>query len=292
MTISMKMGKEDVVKNLGKFSLKSMLYEVSCYPSPGLVSPISNGAHKDMDHFTFLDSVAAIGAYLYKFAERGFNEEEPKEIFQQIRNIGLEAEKAMMDCTKGVNTYKGMIFLMGISLAATAKAIFNGEDFEQIPSIIASMTEGIVEKELASKVNVDNNSTYGERIYKKYGIPGVRGEVQCGLSIIFERTLSYYEEKEYLDEQERLVQTLVYIMSICDDTNILHRHDIDKLQYVKSMASGALELGGMETIEGRDAINDMDFKFSRDGISPGGSADLLAVTIFFSLVKKYMKRMS
>lgn len=283
------MQKGDVISTLGQLSLKSVLYEISCYPSPGLVSPISSGAHKDMDHFTFLDSIAALDPYIYKFAKCGYLNAMNKEIFNEIRSIGIEAEHAMLESTKGINTYKGMIFLMGISVAATAKAIFEKRPFEDISDIIADMTQGIVDRELNNRRNTeDKKITYGERIYEEYGIPGVRGEVESGLKTVFEKSLLYYDGMSYLGQQERLVQTLLYIMGQCDDTNILHRHSIEKLQYVKDLVRGTLELGGMGTVEGRDAINNLDFKFSKEGISPGGSADLLAITIYFSMIKKLM----
>lgn len=283
------MQKDDIINNLGQTSLKAMLYEISCYPSPGLVSPVSNGAHKDMDHFTFLDSIAALAPFMYKFAECGNSIMSPKGIFDKLRFIGLGAEDAMLETTKGINTYKGMIFLMGISVAATAKAVFEKKSFEDISHIIKDMTRGIVDRELSKRKNIaGKDATYGEKIYEKYNISGVRGEVEGGLSTVFKKSLPYYESIDYLDQQQRLVQTLLYIMSNCEDTNILHRHPIQKLQYVKDLATHALDLGGMETIEGRDAINNLDFKFSKEKISPGGSADLLAITIYFSMIKILM----
>ncbi|GAA3314249.1 hypothetical protein GCM10020331_006340 [Ectobacillus funiculus] len=70
-----------------------MLYEVACYPSPGLVSPISNGAHKDMDFLLFIDSTAVLSKYLSLFVQEGFTDNSYKDIFNNIRTIGIEAEK-------------------------------------------------------------------------------------------------------------------------------------------------------------------------------------------------------
>lgn len=281
----------NMIGKLGEFSLKAMLYEISSYPSPGLVSPVSSGAHKDMDYCTFLNSISALDPYMYKFAKAGYCDKSPKEIFKDIREIGKKAEEVMLESTKGINTHKGMIFLMGISLAASSKAIYEHRDFDYISTVIKQMTEGIVERELLHKPNTEGDKcTYGEKIFHKYGISGVRGEVEEGLPIIFEKSLRYYREKEYLTEKDRLVQTLVYIMCHCEDTNILHRRSMDKLTYVHELSKEAIELGGMETIEGRDAIENLDYKFSKEGISPGGSADLLAVTVYFSLLKDFMEK--
>lgn len=37
-----------------------MLYEVAATPKPGLVDRANNGAHNDMDFFTFMSSAAAL----------------------------------------------------------------------------------------------------------------------------------------------------------------------------------------------------------------------------------------
>lgn len=279
----------NMIGKLGEFSLKAMLYEISSYPSPGLVSPVSSGAHRDMDYFTFLNSISSLDPYMYKFAKAGYCDKSPKEIFKDIREIGKDAEKVMLESTKGINTHKGMIFLMGISLAASSKAIYEHKEFDYISTVIKQMTEGIVQSELLNK-NASEKCTYGEKIFDKYGITGVRGEVEEGLPIIFEKSLKYYREKEYLTEKDRLVQTLVYIMCYCEDTNILHRRSMEKLTYVHEAASEAIELGGVETIEGRSEIENLDYKFSKEGISPGGSADLLAITVYFSLLKDFMEK--
>ncbi|MDR1049670.1 MAG: triphosphoribosyl-dephospho-CoA synthase, partial [Deltaproteobacteria bacterium] len=46
---------------LGGLATRAMIYEVSCFPAPGLVSPVSQGAHRDMSHHAFIDSACALG---------------------------------------------------------------------------------------------------------------------------------------------------------------------------------------------------------------------------------------
>ena len=54
---------------VSSFAIQAMLYEVTCYPSPGLVSPASSGAHKDMDFFTFVDSTSVLSRYFTLFVQ-------------------------------------------------------------------------------------------------------------------------------------------------------------------------------------------------------------------------------
>jgi len=105
-----------IISNL---AIQAMIYEGSCYPSPGLVSPISCGAHKDMNFYTFIDSASILSKYLPLFVQKGFSHKTYKEIFDGVRLIGIEAEKDMFAKTKGINTHKGMLFLIGIYCVAT-----------------------------------------------------------------------------------------------------------------------------------------------------------------------------
>ena len=73
-------------------------------------------------------------------------------------------------------------------------------------------------------------------------------------------------------------------MSTNEDTNILSRHDMPTLDYVKKYASEAIAAGGMLTQKGKEIVYKMYSDFIQRNISPGGSADLLAVTIMLDLL--------
>lgn len=271
---------------LVELAMKGIFYEVSSYPSPGLVSPVSQGSHRDMDFYTFIDSSLSLYRPLIRCVEVSKNKEckDNKEIFNYIRHIGKEAENTMLHRTKGVNTHKGMIFLMFIVLSAVTRALVQNKSFSEVQDIIREMTEGLVNKDF-KELNLKPKLTYGEKIYIEYGIDGVRGEVERGIPTVFEVGLIEYSNSLNLNYNDRVVQTLIAIMSSCDDTTILHRHPIQMLEYVKIQAINALNLGGMNTKEGKQAIIDMDKDFIEKRISPGGAADLVAITIFLYEVR-------
>ncbi|WP_373897492.1 triphosphoribosyl-dephospho-CoA synthase CitG [Haloimpatiens sp. FM7315] len=279
---------EDKVFVLGSFAIKSMLYEVSAFPKPGLVTPLSKGAHRDMDYFTFIDSTCALLKTMIKFSECGFQSKNEKEIFKEARNIGKVGDLDMVKSTKGVNTHRGMIFLMGVSLGAVAKTLYENKSFIEIEDTIKNMTKGLVDKDLYKgiKLKSEENLTYGEVLYKKYGITGIRGEVEKGIPIVFRHSLRCYEKNRDLNNNDRLIDTLINIMTVCEDTNIIHRHNLETLKYMQSKAKYIVELGGMRKEGGRKAIRDLNDEFIEKNISPGGSADILALTVFFSLVKE------
>lgn len=269
------------------YAIEAMLYEVSAYPSPGLVSSISRGAHVDMDHYTFIKSTSILSKYMVRFAEEGYSNRTPKEIFKAIRAIGIEAESEMFKGTEGVNTHKGMIFLLGISCAAVTKAINDKKSFGEIQGIIKQMTKGLVQAEL-SHMNEEKATSHGEKLFLQHKVEGIRGQVEKGIPLVFGYSLGVYKENKALKLNDRLIHTLLCIMMHCEDSNVLHRHSMDTLKNVQKKATQIIFLGGMTTESGRAAIETLNKEFIKDYISPGGSADLLAVTVFFNSVEEYM----
>lgn len=271
---------------IGEYAIQAMLYEVAAYPSPGLVSSISKGAHSDMDHYSFIKSTSILSKYMVLFAQEGYSSRTPKEIFKAIRYIGIEAEKEMFKGTKDINTHKGLIFLLGISCAAATKAIYENKDFGQIKDLIREMTRGLVQDELSS-INKENAISYGEKLFLKYKVQGIRGQVEQGIPLVFDYSIGVYKENRNLKINDRLIHTLISIMMYCEDSNVLHRHSMDTLIEVQNMAKHIISIGGMTTKIGKASIKSMDSEFIKRNISPGGSADLLAVTVFFNLVEEH-----
>ena len=286
---------KDYSINIASLAIQAMLYEVSCHPSPGLVSITSCGAHQDMDYFTFLESATALIKPLIYCAEVGFSPSTPKEIFDKIRQIGQAGEEQMFQKTGGVNTHKGMLFLLGVCCAAGGKVLYSGAGFSALQGMIKDMTAGLVERELSSRCGDFKQAdefalTHGERLYLKYQVEGIRGEVQRGLPTVFDFSLGFYQKNQRLSKNHRLVHTLVGIMQFCEDANILHRHSPETLREVQARAQKIMSLGGVKTLAGLKAIEVMDEDFSQRKISPGGSADLLGTTVFLDLLEEYMAK--
>ncbi len=286
------MGNKYIISNeaftIASYAIEAMLCEVASYPSPGLVSSISKGAHRDMDHYSFIKSTSILSKYMVLFAQEGNSNSTPKEIFTAIRQIGIEAESEMFKGTEGVNTHKGLIFLLGISCAAVAKALHDKKKFEDIQDIIKQMTKGLVVDELCY-MNKDKVKSYGENLFIKYKVEGIRGQVERGIPLVFDYSLKVYNENSALKLNDRLIHTLISIMQFCEDSNVLHRHSMDTLCQVRKKAKDIITLGGMTTEIGKAAIEDLDLEFIKRNISPGGSADVLAVTVFFNFVEEYFK---
>ncbi len=277
------------VQRIGEIALEAMLMEAACTPAPGLVDRFNSGAHRDMDFFTFIQSSSAVSSAMYRCALAGWRHEgELPELLPLLRRIGIDAEESMLNATRGVNTQKGLIFLLGIIAAATAAVLHRQSKFtgpETILQAAAEICRGIVDRELGGLQHrkTGRKLTAGERFYLEHGITGIRGEIETGLSIVTKMGLPRLRQAldSGLPLNDALVHALVGLMTEAQDTTILNRHDLATLAEVQATACSIMEDGGMMTRIGRARIHELDELYSKHkNISPGGSADLLAVTYF------------
>lgn len=281
------------LENIGALAVESMLYEVSATPKPGLVDRNNNGAHHDMNFFTFMSSAAALRNTFDNFAMAGYDFSRTNTtangLLKNLMPIGVIAEKQMFAMTKNVNTHKGMIFSLGV-LAGAAGFLWGKEskiNADSLSDTAKEICKGICDSAYGSltermKKNPEYKLTKGEAMYLQYGVKGVRGEAEDGFPSVLNIALSEYKrlrQKGY-DVNDTLVGTLIALLSQAGDTNILGRHNMETLLKVKKMAKQVLDFGSVETKEGKESIELLDKMFIQDYISPGGSADLIAVTHF------------
>lgn len=280
------------IQNIGCLVLEAMLLEANCAPAPGLVDRFNSGAHNDMDIYTFIKSSVALSSYMHNFVYMGYMHKGALDtLLAFIRPLGIEAEAAMFKATKGVNTQKGLIFLMGILCAAAGYVYrkYNIIKSTLVFDAVKIMCQGLVAKELGN-LPYDRKLTSGERLYHQYGIRGIRGELEDGLPIIQDIALPAYKKAISLGatDDALLIYTLLSIMTATEDTTIINRHDQDTLIMVQKSAKKLLSNDDILQLDGFDAVKDLDRQFIEQWISPGGSADLLAATHFlYVLENKY-----
>lgn len=262
----------------------ALMSEVSATPKPGLVDRRDNGAHTDMCFDTFAVSTEAIVPFLVQMAETGFCWEDPCTggLFARIRRIGVRAEAAMFAATGGINTHKGMIFSMGIVTAAAGLYLRTHGRFcaEEILLLCRTMCYDTLEADFRN-IDCAHPKTHGEILFAKYGSRGIRGEVQDGFPSIRNVSLPALRaaRSRGLSDNEAYLDTLLALMSAVDDTNVLIRTSPAMLEYEKRAAARILAMGGASTEAGMDALRALNEDFIKKNLSPGGCADLLAVTI-------------
>ncbi len=282
-------------QEIGRFGVQSLLYEVAVTPKPGLVDRHSAGAHKDMDCFTFLASTAALAPYFTQFAQKGAEcaKEEPKALFRAIRPIGIAAERCMFAATTGVNTHKGAIFSLGLVCSAAGCLVANGTELtpENVAGYVGNMIAGICAEEYHG-IEAKQNLTKGEQIYLRYGLTGVRGEAEQGFPSVLRYSYPVLEDCLLCGRSinESMLQAYLQLAGNVDDTNVLGRHDMEVSTYVKAETQKILHVGGALEPENIALLEAMDDDFITKNISPGGCADLLALTmLLFSLANPTWK---
>jgi holo-ACP synthase/triphosphoribosyl-dephospho-CoA synthase len=285
-----------VVWDVGSWAVEAMLMEAACTPSPGLVDRDNAGAHRDMDFFTFLMSSSALAGSMFRCAAAGYRHQgQPQELMPVLRYIGKHGELQMLEATGGVNTQKGLLFLLGILAAAAAYTLHQSSivTANQILDTAAAMTRGIVARELTplKSGQASGKLTAGEKLYVKYGVTGIRGEVEAGIPSIRATGLPVLKAAlgQGLSLNDALVHTLMSLMTVVQDTTILNRHGMEGLLEVQTHAKSIMKNGGMFSDAGRAQIIALDHTFIEHNISPGGVADLLAATYFLYLVETKIK---
>lgn len=274
------------LQKVGQYLTQAILLEVSTHPKPGLVTRLSNGAHKDMSIFTFMMSSAVLSKAFNDLQDIGqAHRGTLAELFCKLRSYGVGAEAELLRVTKGVNTQRGILFAGGIVSAVSGYAMNMGLSRDALLPMIKEMAAGLVAKELK---NLDHAAmTAGEKLYYKYGITGIRGEVENGFPSVVNYGLPALEDAfdKGVTINDALVHALISLMTVVEDSNVIWRTDYDTLLEVQRIANNILSLGSVFTEKGRMAIAETERCFLQRRISPGGSADLLSVTITLYLLE-------
>jgi triphosphoribosyl-dephospho-CoA synthase len=255
-------------------AVQCLLVELETWPKPGLVSHIDTGSHSDMDADTFRRSAVAIRPYFQALAEAGA-EGRP---MGRLRTIGLEAEAAMFTATAGINTHRGAIFGLGLLCAAAGAAI--GERIDPAASLGTAVARLWGRDILDGPVLLHS---HGHKAYKHYGAGGARSEAAQGFPSIYEVGLPALRCGALLapgDAEAARAQTCFALIAVLQDTNLLHRGGLSGLAYAQSAAGRFLDDGGVGTPDWRQRAKIVHQSFVARRLSPGGSADLLAMSLF------------
>ena len=259
--------------------------EVVTTPKPGLVDRANNGSHRDMDIDTFRASIEALAPYWGECFTIGRETAAglPEETFRSLREAGKEAEKAMLAATAGVNTHKGAIFTLGAVCGAVGR-LWSPEapcrDPERIAAECAAMTRAAVAADWAAVAEVpEERLTAGQKLYRRHGLTGIRGEVSEGLPCVIETALPAYRWALAAGRSpnDAGAIALLYLIARGTDTNMAARGG---LPLAAEAAEKVRDLLRRDPLPETEEIAELDRWFILRNLSPGGCADLLAVTFF------------
>ncbi|MGX2974800.1 triphosphoribosyl-dephospho-CoA synthase CitG [Ursidibacter arcticus] len=276
-----------VAEQISELAYQALLEEAYLTPKPGLVDCANSGAHQDMDLQSFERSAEALKPFWRDFVLYGITTKlrDPLQIFAEIRPLGLKAEQAMLAATAGINTHKGAIFSFGLVCCAIGRLYATKQtiDMSSILAFVQEMTKGLSQE--LENYPVDLPITAGVRLYQTYGVTGARGEAEQGFPLVKQNLYHLQNtQPDSLIWKEKLLTVLLNLLSNNADTNVLHRGGIEGLHFVQQHAKRLLEEQDMEKRIAK--LIEFDTACIERNLSAGGSADLLALTIFFHLLMR------
>jgi len=234
---------------LAALAERALRLELDTPGKPGLVCPESCGAHRDMNYDTMRAGIRAIRPFFAPMALAGS--------VDVLRTLGIRAEEAMLQATGGVNTHRGAIFCLGLALNAAGRdvdIVDNQSDMQILLGKIAGEVFDIQLKDSSLQITPEPR--------------GARRMALEGYKQLFEEWLPYAEKP---------LELLLRIMSTLDDTCVIKRVGVERAQQVKQEAREmADQVGHNED----SLIGGLCKRYAAEGISPGGAADMLALTIF------------
>lgn len=276
-------------REAARYACQALLYEVAITPKPGLVDRENSGSHRDMDFFTFQASAAALQPYFAQCVRIGRQGGTPTETLRALRLPGKLAEAEMRRATVGVNTHKGAIFSMGILCGALGRLDRkNWADPDRVLEECAAMAKGIVSEDYRG-LTPETAKTAGQKLYILHGITGVRGQAEAGFPAVREVGLPalYTALGMGMDINEAGCAALLELIVHTADTNMIHRGGYEGMLRARLEVKNALERDGFYR---RQTLEELDAYFIENNLSPGGSADLLALTLLLFFLKEHPQR--
>ena len=268
-------------------AVRSLLYEVCVTPKPGLVDRNNNGSHSDMDIYTFMNSASSLWPYFKSCAAIGMaSAAGPAEkTFELLRAKGIVAEGTMFAATGGVNTHKGAVFSVGLVCGALGRLPREKwTDPEAVLNEISLMTKDTIEAEFAG-ITEETAATNGERFYVRYGMTGVRGQAAEGFPAVLKTGLPALEKGLELGLGNDISGSAAMLAMLADtgDTNMVARGGAE-LQ--RSTAQSIKEILDRSPFPDKETLEELDRSFIDQDLSPGGSADLMALCWMLHLLKE------
>jgi len=266
---------------LARLASQALIAEAELTPKPGLVDRRGAGAHSDLSLAIMTRSAMAIEPYLCEMALISRSNYPSQPLRERLALIGRDAEHAMLQVTSRSNAHKGAIWILGLLASAAA---MHDED-ESPASTIARTAKKIASFEDRATPRL---VSHGDLVAKRFGVTGARGEALGGFSHVVDIGLPILRSRRAGGATETVARldTLLGIMSRLDDTCLLYRGGEEALVTAKAGAAAVESAGGSGTPLGKQRLQHLDHRLLKLRVSPGGSGDLLAATLFLDAVEQ------
>jgi hypothetical protein len=176
-----------VADHVSSVAAAALLAELETWPKPGLVSHVDSGSHADMDASMLKASATAIAPFYDQLAVAGA----AGSGMNRLREIGVEAERAMLAATGGVNTHRGAIFGLGL-ICAAAGAVWSGTaraEFQWRASVLgATVRQRWGQAIMRGPIPLHS---HGTNALRRFGAGGARAQAVAGWRLTIRRPLAY-----------------------------------------------------------------------------------------------------
>ncbi|HST66717.1 MAG TPA: triphosphoribosyl-dephospho-CoA synthase [Mycobacteriales bacterium] len=249
-------------------AVAALVAEAVLTPKPGLVDRRGPGAHTDMTLPLLLASAAALRPAFLACATAG--SAPGPGLRARLGEIGRAGEAAMLAATDGVNTHRGALWALGLLTAAAA-----ADPADPLAGAAALAAT-------PDPAGSPGRASHGQQVVRRYGVPGAAGEARAGFPHVVGHGLPVLRAARArgVGEESARLDALLAIMASLPDTCVLHRGGAAGLRALQAGAAAVLAAGGCGTSGGRRRLSTLDALARRRRLSPGGSADLLAATLF------------
>jgi triphosphoribosyl-dephospho-CoA synthase len=266
-------------EHLAELARQALVAEAELTPKPGLVDRRGTGAHADLSLDLMRRSASAIAPF---FADMGTAAQSmPFNLVlrTEVAAIGRAAEAEMLRVTNGSNSHKGAIWILGLLVTAA------GQRNNPNPTAIAQ-DAGFLAR-LPDRAQPQLVS-HGDMVQARYGTTGARGEAFSGFPHVIQVGLPALRaaRNSGCTETNSRLSALLNIMVRLEDTCVLYRGGAEGLAVVQKRASDVLLAGGPGSVAGDQTMLQLDRELLIRNISPGGSADLLAATLFLDALEQ------
>lgn len=254
-------------------AVDALLAEALLTPKPGLVDAAGRHSHPDMNLALLAASAESLREPLRQCADAAQSTPLGHGLRMRIGAIGRDGERRMLDTTAGVNTHRGALWALGL-LSAGVAATGTATDAVAFAARLAQLPDPARGRTLS----------HGERARLRYGATGAVGEAQSGFPHVIDHGLPTLRAGLACGESAdaAALNALMAIMARLDDTCVLHRGGHRGLAFVHRSAAAVLGGGGCGTPAGLRRLQRFCRQAGSRGLSMGGSADLLAATLFLN----------
>jgi triphosphoribosyl-dephospho-CoA synthase len=258
-------------------------------PKPGNVSPGRHFADTRYEHF--LASAAAIGAPFSGVAARPLGATIRLAIESTVRFTSANTNLGIVLLLAPLARAAVMTPAFGRDLRTAVRRVLDAttvDDAKDVYAAIRLAMPGGLGRVESQDVSGEPTMTLVDAMRLAADRDGIAREYAEGFEATFEAGAPALARArgDGLGWDEAIVETFLILLARYPDTHIARRGGVALAAAVSRQAAAVLAVGGVRSVDGRRAIDDMDaaLRGPRNTANPGTTADLTSAAVFVYLL--------